>query len=178
MNEKEYLTIKEYAEIKGCSTQYVYRLLKTKLQPFVEVVDGRKVLRSAVLRDLVANNETNQETNQFNQKIIQNDSPSSSLNEEELIRINRRNEELIDSLRADIREKDKQIIDMSNRLADIFEANQRLEERNQQLQMNYQLLLSDGKEHIYEEEYDQGARAQNEVIEETKKKGLFSRLFK
>ena len=169
--EKGYLTAKEYAEIKGCSTQYVYRLFATKLKPFVEVVEGRKVLRSEALGDLVANKETNQETNKKG-------SSSSSLNEEELIRINRRNEELIDELRSDIKEKDKQIIDMSNRLADIFEANQRLEERNQQLQMNYQLLLSDGKEHIYEEEYEQGAPAQDDIIEEPKKKGLFSRLFK
>ena len=37
--EKEYLTVKEYAEIKGCSSQYVYRLLQTKLQPFVVLVE-------------------------------------------------------------------------------------------------------------------------------------------
>ena len=105
--DKDYLTIKEYATIKGCSTQYVYKLLQTKLNDFVEIVDGKKCLKISVLDADFSKSSTNsssvvdnQVANQVdNQVCNQVASPSPSALEEELKRIIARNEELVDSLR-------------------------------------------------------------------------------
>ena len=48
---KEYLTIKEYAEIRGVSLTAVYKRLNTSLNPYVTVKNGKKVLFSKVLED-------------------------------------------------------------------------------------------------------------------------------
>lgn len=185
---KEYLTVKEYAEIKGCSTQYVYKLLQTKLQPFVELVEGRKVLKIEVLEDSVANQVANKSTkvaNSFATELqTENNTPSSSdkINEEELLKDKRRNEELIDDLRAQIKEKDEQIknqsehiIELSNRITELFD-------NNQKLQLNYQYLLGNGTEQNNEEvnikENVEGARPYEEVKKESTRKGLLKRLLR
>ena len=48
MKNNEYLTIKEYAEIRGVSASAVYKRLSTSLQPYVETVEGKKVLKYQV----------------------------------------------------------------------------------------------------------------------------------
>lgn len=175
--EKDFLTVKEYAEIKGCSTQYVYRLLQTKLQPFVVVVDGRKCLNSAVLDEEVANNSTNA-TNKFNQVANGSCNPSSLADEEELKRINMRNEQIIDDLRAQLKEKDAQIKNQSEHIINLSSQITELFKNNQQLQLNYQLLLNDGKDTQYEEVHVEGAGAEEIMEDEPKRKGFFSRFFK
>ena len=183
--EKDYLTVKEYATLKGCSTQYVYKLLQTKLNNYVKVVNGKKCLKISVLdegAESVATKVANQVDNQVCNQVA---SPSASADEEELKRINRRNEDIIDELRAQVKEKDAQIqkqndqiVELSNRITELFE-------NNQKLQLNYQYLLGDIKEKEVEEvniEVDaEGARAQEEPEpipeEEPKKRSFFSRLF-
>lgn len=174
--EKEYYTIKEYADLKGVSYQAVYKRLKTTLQPYVETVEGRKVLRAEALSD--SDSTPNSTVKSTVDSTVQNVfNPSPSALEEELKRINARNEDLIDDLRSEIKSKDKQIEEMSVKIANLFETHQRLVERNQQLQMNYQLLLGNATEQVDEAVDVEGARL-NEEPEEPKKKGLFSRLFK
>lgn len=175
--EKEYLSVKEYAEIKGCSTQYVYRILQTKLQPYVVVVEGKKCLKIEVLDKEETNQPTNS-TNQTNQVANEGFKSSSSSNFEEMKRINERNENLIDDLRAQLKEKDAQLSQLNEKVISLFETNQRLMENNQQLQLNYQLLLGDGKIKQYEEVNVEGASAEEIVEEEPKRKGFFSRFFK
>lgn len=52
MDQKEYLTIKEFADIAGVSTQSVYKRLATSLQPYVKEVDNQKVLNIQALQDI------------------------------------------------------------------------------------------------------------------------------
>ena len=52
MNRTEYITIKEFAERKGCSVSSVYKRLKTTLQPFVVEVEGQKMLKATVLEEV------------------------------------------------------------------------------------------------------------------------------
>jgi len=189
MENKEYLTIKEYATIKGCSTQFVYKAIKDKLADYVEVIDGKKYLKISVLGDEFSKSPTNpqskvdnQVANQIdNQVANQNANPSSSTLEKELIRVNARNEELIDSLREEIKAKDAQLTQLNEKIISLFETNQRLLENNQQLQLNYQMLLGDGKEKQFVEVDEQGARVveepENKEEEKQKKKGFFSWLF-
>lgn len=183
--EKDYLTVKEYATLKGCSTQYVYKLLQTKLNDFVVVVNGKKCLKISVLDEgfeSVATKVANQVDNQVANKI---DNSSASEIEIELKRINDRNEHIIDELREQIKEKDLQLKQMNEKIVSLFETNQRLLENNQSLQLNYQMLLGNTSNQIndtiVEEEDKQGAQAQNETIIETEikenKKGFWKRLF-
>lgn len=59
MSREEYITVKEYAEIRGCSVSAVYKRLKTTLQPFVVKVEGQTMLKRTVLEaDREKNNST------------------------------------------------------------------------------------------------------------------------
>ena len=175
--EKELLTVKEYAELKGCSTQYVYRILKTKLQPFVVVINGQNYIKSSVFNADEAPKPTNQ-TNQTNQVERENFKPSSLADNDEMKRINKRNEEIIDDLRAQLKDKDLQLKQMNEKIVSLFETNQRLTENNQQLQLNYQYLLGDGKIKNYEEVNVESADAEEIQTDRQKKRGFLSRFFK
>lgn len=191
--EKEYLTVKEFARERSCSTQYVYRLLQTKLQPYVVVVDGKKLISAKAFEVFEETNATNQETN-FATKFAtnteypsasteKNERPSASTIEDELKRINERNEKLLDEMREEIKVKDAQLSQLNEKVISLFETNQRLMENNQKLQLNYQMLLSD-KSNIDIDDAEVNAESA-QVVEEpesapeepSKKKGLFSRLF-
>ena len=194
MNREEYLTIKEYAVLQGISVQAVYKKLNGTLQPFVETVEGRKVLRREVLEKTFS---TKPSTLKLNVKqpfstedltssendsspCTDNNGPSAST-QAEIMRINKRNEELIDDLRAQIKEKDAQIKEMNDKVISLFETNQRLMENNQQLQLNYQMLLGEPKEKQYVDVDEPGARVEEEPEKEPeeppKKKGFLNWLF-
>lgn len=50
---KPFLTVKEYAEQTGFTSQYVYKLIKNgKLSEFVEIRNGKKVIRSEALEQI------------------------------------------------------------------------------------------------------------------------------
>lgn len=51
MNNNEYLSVSQYAELKGISKQAVYKQLNNKLKPFLIVVDGKKYIDKAVLTE-------------------------------------------------------------------------------------------------------------------------------
>ena len=52
-NEKQYITVAEYAEIKGISKQAVYKQLNNKLNNYVETVEGKKCLKISVLEESI-----------------------------------------------------------------------------------------------------------------------------
>ena len=180
--------LKEYAEIGGCSTQYVYKLLQTTLQPFVETVDNRKCLKIEVLNTEVANQVANKSTKKV-EKFATNSTididnisntfePSSSSNEEELKRINKRNEEIIDELREQMKQKDAQIIELSNHIAEQSTKIAELFDNNQKLQLNYQLLLSEGNNVDFTENETQSTDVEIIEDEKPKRKGFFNFFFK
>lgn len=192
--DKEYLTIKEYAEIKGVSVQSVYKRLNGSLKPFLSTVEGRKVLNRKALGE---NFKPFKPLNSFNVEseglkgLKKDSSPctdkdgASSYTHAEIERINRRNEEIIDELRQQIKEKDSQLKEMSDKIISLFETNQRLLENNQSLQLNYQMLLGATTETTNEvvnaDETEEGAPVETDIInqsEETQtKKGFWQRLF-
>ena len=182
--EKEYYSVKEYAEIKGISVQAVYKRLNGSLKPFVEVVEGRKMLKSAVFGETFSTSSSTSKLNVEQPFSTEGLTPSSL--DEEIIHINRRNEELIDDLRKQIKEKDEQIKEMNEKVISLFETNQRLLENNQSLQLNYQMLLSSGADKTNEvvntDNDEEGAPVQNEEVAEQEeappeKKGLLYWLF-
>lgn len=52
MDQKEYLTVKEFAEQANVSTQSVYKRMATSLQPYIVEVDNQKMLQKQALVDL------------------------------------------------------------------------------------------------------------------------------
>lgn len=52
MDRKEYLTVKEFAEVAGVSTQSVYKRLATSLQPYVKEVANQRMLNIRALQDV------------------------------------------------------------------------------------------------------------------------------
>lgn len=111
----ELLTIKQYAQIVGVSTQAVYKQLTTKLKEFVVVVDNKKYLDKAVLS---ANYQPtdNQVDNNVDNHCNQVDNPIF--------------EKTISLLEKQLEEKDKQI----NTLLEQVKTLQELLNQAQQLQ--------------------------------------------
>lgn len=52
MNEDQYLSVKEFAQAAGVSVQAVYKRLSKDLKPFVNEVDGRKVIDKCALKEV------------------------------------------------------------------------------------------------------------------------------
>lgn len=183
--EKEYLTVKEFARARSCSTQYVYRLLQTKLQPYVVEVDGKKLISAKAFEVFEETNATNQETNFATNFATNVERPSSSTIEEELKRINARNESIIDNLQEQIKAKDAELSKLNDKIISLFETNQRLMENNQQLQLHYQMLLGEPKEKQYVDADEVNAndeegpkeKPEKEPEEKPKKKGFLNWLF-
>ena len=174
---KDYYTIKEYAEIKGCTSQYIYRIAHTKLKPYVIEVEGKLCIKKEALEE-ISNQSTNKETNQPNTVESGTDKASSFTYEEEIRRINKRNEEIIDELRAEIKDRDARIKEQTDQIVSLSSQITELFRNNQQLQLNYQLLLSDNTNKNYEEVNEEGASAEEVIQTDRKRKGFFSRFFK
>ena len=181
--EKEYLSIREVAELASVSYSAIYKRLNSTLKEYVEVVEGHKMLKIEVLERLGLNKNStveveNSSTVEKNstQNSTQNSTPSNA-EKEEISQINQWQQGIIDDLRQQLKEKDiqiqkqnDQIVDLSNKMAELFH-------NNQKLQLNYQLLLGNSTAQQAEEENEQSAPEQSEVIKEEPKKTFFQRLF-
>lgn len=163
--KKEYLTIREVANKAGVSYQAIYKRLNSTLKDYVVEVEGRKVLKPEALAVVLSTPHSTVKPSETS--TVKGGSNPSSLEENEMKRINKRNEDIIDDLRAQIKDKDEQIkkqsehiVELSGRIAELFE-------NNQKLQLNYQMLLSDGDTNKDIIEVDvEGARANEDVIDD------------
>ena len=52
MQQNELLTVQQFAEAAGISKQAVYKALNNKLKPFIQLVDGKKMLYNKALREV------------------------------------------------------------------------------------------------------------------------------
>lgn len=152
MIEKEYITVSEYAEIKGISQQAVYKQLKNKLKPFLIMVENKKCLKIEVLNQVEKQN--------LNQVKQPKEQPF--------------NNQIQPVLMAELEEKNKIIESLLRQVESLTEQNGKLTE----LLHNSQYLLAAEQKHSLSIEQETTAHAPVETEEETKpKKGLFS-LFK
>lgn len=149
MNEKEYITISEYAEIKGISKQAVYKQLKNKLKPFLIVVESKKCLKIEVLNEV--------EKQSLNQVKQPGEQPF--------------NNQFQPVLMAELEEKNKTIESLLRQVESLTEQNSKLTE----LLHNSQYLLAAEQKHKLSIEQETTATAPAETEQPTeKKKGLFS----
>lgn len=136
----EYMSVAEFADRAGCSKQAVYQQLNKKLKPYVKVIDGKKTINSKGLREVYG-----KEIQPENQSVVKEV-------DQEL------NKELIDLLKTQIEEKDRQIEDLH-----------RLLEREQ-----VQVAIAQNK---LQELEDKQRQETAEKQEEPEKKSWIKRLF-
>lgn len=134
---KEFLTVAEYAEIKGISKQRVYQLLNKGLKPFVQVVEGRKVID---IRALSA-----EELKPIEQGVDPHLNKGLNTNNQELEVL----QQALEILKGQLEVKDQQIAELQreNATKDRHIQEQatelaRLLSQSQELQRNNQLLLA------------------------------------
>ncbi len=123
MNEKELLTITEYAQERGVSTQTIYQQIKKGLKKYVVVVEGKKYIHRKALEE---NGATNSQPtrNQVANQVAQPD---------------------ITFYQQQIEEKDKQINALMEQLQSAQNQNSTLTDllkREQDLRMAQQLLTT------------------------------------
>lgn len=162
----DYLTIAEYAKIKGISTTAVYKKLNGSLKPFTTVVNGKKCLLSTVLSiddsesckpfttvDNPATGALETAINALRQQLEEKDRQIERLQEESA------------ELRRAGAEKDKFIQEQSAKITLLLE-------QSQELQRNNQILLgvSQAKDKI---EIVAGAESEQDPKPEEKKKTGF-----
>lgn len=136
----EYMSVAEFADRAGCSKQAVYQQLNKKLKLYVKVIDGKKTINSKALREVYG-------------KEIQPESQSVVKEVDQEL-----NKELIDLLKTQIEEKDRQIEDLH-----------RLLEREQ-----VQVAIAQNK---LQELEDKQRQETAEKQEEPEKKSWIKRLF-
>ncbi len=189
----DYLTISEVAKLTNRSYQNISQRTKTSLKKYVVEINGRKMLKRDVLNEFsipsdeeVFKEEIKSENKSFlNDKLNDNSTPLHQSKEDEL-------NELIKELRAEVKKKDEiiilkdeqlqkqteQIIDLSNRVVELFENSQKL-----QLQTSFLLghdTTDRGGRDIPIGDVEDLAPLNDEISENkpSKIKGFFSRFFK
>lgn len=91
------ITIQELASAAGVSVQSVYKQLNKKLKPYLTVVEGKKLIKSAVLED-VYGKSLNQFNNQFKPE-SENFKPVVKLLEEQIEALKQQNDYLMEQNR-------------------------------------------------------------------------------
>lgn len=149
MSDREYISISEYAGIKGISKQAVYKQLNNKLKGFLIVVDKKKYI------DIKALNEVEQQRiNQVEQPVEQ---PF--------------NNQIQPLLAAQLEEKDKVIASLLRQIDSLQEQNGKLTEL---LHNSQYLLAAEQKQNLSIEQETQAPASSGESAP---KKSIFS-LFK
>lgn len=69
--ENKYLSIKDFAAAIGVTKQAVYKQLNNKLQPYLKVVDGKKMIEKSALSLFDKKPEVNQEEQQTNNQLTE-----------------------------------------------------------------------------------------------------------
>ena len=130
MNNNEYLSVSQYAELKGISKQAVYKQLNNKLKPFLIVVDGKKYIDRAVLTE-----DDNPQLNN-RQPIVEQQVEQPTTNQIQLL------------LEQQLAEKDTTIQSLLRQIENLQEQNSKLTD----LLHNSQVLLAVEKKVYLEQE--------------------------
>ena len=194
---KDYLTVKEFAAAAGVSTQYIYKIMKKQLQPYVFKIEGKTKIKAEGIQEIKKLQPNSQQVSQpvarieatnntvpkeISQPSLQQVSQPSlqpkveNVNSGEIAALNR----LIDELKQD-KENLLQQLDRQNQMIDTL--NDRIAADGRRLE-NMQLLL-DQQQKLTLVDKIAAAPAEEQLQEEQPlqeqqpiKKGLFARLFR
>ena len=169
MNDKEYLTVKEFAETAGITQQAVYKQLKHRLSRFATKVNGQQVISRKALEEFYSDDElcnfSTESLTTFNPNSTQNNPVEQPKNET----TDRMNEQLITMLQNELEQKNKQIADLNERLA----------ESNKLINQEQQLRLFEQNKYLeLETKYNEDTekyRKQQEEQEQARNKNIFSK---
>ncbi len=153
MAEREFLTVAEYAALKGISKQRVYQLLNKGLKDFVKEVEGKKVIDITALSDAeleALEQGLKPDLNKLKQEVEQGvESPQTELQllKQTLDLLSAQIEikdKLIEDLRQAGEEKDKHIQEQAHELTRLLSQSQELQ-RNNQILLAQKTALEEGK---------------------------------
>lgn len=146
--EKDYISIKEFADLAGVSAQSIYQRIRKKhnpIQAYLKEVDSKTLIRKTALKDLYSNEGKQEEAQSPTERIL-------DILEKQLAEKDRQ-----------LQEKDKQIESLLKSLDDT----QRLLDQQQKLKAIETQLLIDKQEE----------KADNEEQKQEEKKGFLKRFF-
>lgn len=106
---KQYLTVREFAELAKISKQAVYNQLSTRLEPYSIQVENRTVIEKTAL-DIFYSSHVEQVSSQVEQGLSQPNSASDLQDKTDI------SKELIEMLKEEIKKKDQQIEHLQQRL--------------------------------------------------------------
>lgn len=132
----KFISVKEFAKLAGVSSQSVYKKLNNKLQTYSTVVDNKKVIDTTALWEVYGIEEFNPNSTKFATNST-NDSTKV-----ERVESNSLNQELIQMLRKELEEKNKQI----ERLQQSLDNEQRLHAMEKQKVLELQGQVAEQQE--------------------------------
>lgn len=168
---KEYYTIKEFAAIKGISQQAVYKKLATTLQPYVVLVDGRKVLKPEALQPHSTPTAQPFSTTNTTREVENDKLDIVKLLKDQI----EQKDKLIERLQESADEKDKYIREQGARLTDLIEQANMLQQNNQML-LKMLTGTTEEKDVVIIPEEENNKETTPEIKEENKK-SFFSKIF-
>lgn len=150
--EKEYLTIRQFAEAVGKSQQAIHQQLETRLKKYVKVIDNRKYIDNTAIREVFGVDDLKEKS-------------SDSINELTSIQVALQvKDEIIKTL--------KQQID--GLMSDKEKLNEQLAVKDRQIETLNQLLSQQQALHLKQlEDKQQTEHEQEQKEEPPKKRGLF-----
>ena len=171
MKNNEYLSVKQFSERAGVSSQAVYKQLNNKLKKFKKVENGKTYVNIRGLSCFVSTNSTN---------VVQPVEQLSTNVEQQV-------EMMIELLKEQLKAKDEQIRALNEQLKakdETLKNAMRITENTQILLKNQQEKSMPAIEEKHKEQLDQEKKEQlNEIeklkneLEKEKNKGFFARLF-
>ena len=171
MKNNEYLSVKQFSERAGVSSQAVYKQLNNKLKKFKKVENGKTYVNIRGLNCFAATNSTN---------VVQPVEQLSTNVEQQV-------EMMIELLKEQLKAKDEQIRALNEQLKakdETLKNAMRITENTQILLKNQQEKSMPAIEEKNKEQLDQEKKEQlNEIeklkneLEKEKNKGFFARLF-
>lgn len=162
--EKEYLTVKEFAEKANITKQAAYQQIKGRLKPFIKVEQGKTLIESSALskfyneQEIRENSSDKSTCSRFSSQVEQ---AGKSAVDEKLLELLQQQLELN---KQQLEMKDKQIEELNSRLAEALKT----------VDQQQQLAVLDKKKIL---ELEEKAQEQEEQQAADDKKGFWSKLW-
>lgn len=128
MEQDELLTVQEFAEKAGVSVQAVYKRLNNSLNPYIQLVEGRKMIKLSALAD-VYGIEVEQPVEPFIQPIQPELNEENSSSEVDFLR------KQVEQLQAELLAERQHSRELAGRVADLAEKVIVLTDQAQKLQL-------------------------------------------
>lgn len=163
VNNREFLSVAEFASTVNLTKQAVYNRLNKDLKPFVKTFDGVKYLSVQALQN-------------FNSMKDSKNCTSDLSTIEELFQQLESKDKTIEMLQNTVQQQLTQIENLQSHIIQLSTAQTDILNKQSQLQENFQILLGHQQQQLKTAQTIETTNVEQET-EEPKKQGFFSRLF-